>query len=64
MPGIWSKEHVEAWKPIGNGVQFSFAKFGILVWYLIIVSRNGGLLEQVQIISPFKYFLMCFYVIF
>ncbi|KAG5542750.1 hypothetical protein RHGRI_015759 [Rhododendron griersonianum] len=34
MPGIWTKEHVEAWKPVVDAVhekeEFSFASFSML----------------------------------
>ncbi|KAL6180333.1 hypothetical protein ACLB2K_046997 [Fragaria x ananassa] len=40
-PGIWTKEHVEAWKPIVNAVHAKGGIFFCQIWHVGRVSNSG-----------------------
>jgi len=40
-PGIWTKEHVEAWKPIVDAVHAKGATFFCQIWHVGRVSDSG-----------------------
>ncbi|KAF5202242.1 12-oxophytodienoate reductase-like protein [Thalictrum thalictroides] len=40
-PGIWTKEHVEAWKPIVDAVHDKGGIFFCQIWHVGRVSNNG-----------------------
>ncbi|CAA3019217.1 12-oxophytodienoate reductase 11 [Olea europaea subsp. europaea] len=40
-PGIWTKEHVEAWKPIVDAVHEKGGIFFLQIWYVGRVSNTG-----------------------
>ncbi|KAK2658989.1 hypothetical protein Ddye_005522 [Dipteronia dyeriana] len=41
MPGIWTKEHVEAWKPIVDAVHAKCGIFFCQIWHVGRVSNQG-----------------------
>ena len=47
-PGIWTKEQVEAWKPIVNAVHAKGGVFFCQIWHVGRVSNSGKLLTYLS----------------
>lgn len=45
-PGIFTEEHIEAWKPITQAVKDAGAIFFCQLWHVGRVSHTGTLLER------------------
>lgn len=45
-PGIWTKEHVEAWKPIVDAVHAKGGIFFCQIWHVGRVSNKGMFMEK------------------
>lgn len=44
MPGLWTKEQVEAWKPVVDAVHAKGGVFFCQIWHAGRVSNSGALL--------------------
>jgi 2,4-dienoyl-CoA reductase-like NADH-dependent reductase (Old Yellow Enzyme family) len=57
-PGIWTKEQVEAWKPIVDGVHAKGGIFFCQIWHVGRVSNNS--MFTISDISMFpSYIIIC-----
>ena len=57
-PGIWTKEHVEAWKPIVDAVHAKGAVFFCQIWHAGRVSNTGCYYTFVRF-HPFYSVVIC-----
>ena len=50
IPGIWTKEQVEAWKPIVDAVHAKGGIFFCQIWHVGRVSNSGNLLTKIMLV--------------